>query len=216
MSLFTQIQAFQTEFMKRVPEEVAKVMQGATEKLVQSGIEEKCLKVGDKIPSFALPNAMGEMVSSETMLTKGPLVINFYRGAWCPYCNLELKAFQDVNEKIKGAGAQLVAISPNLPDESLTSIEKHALQFEVLTDKGNETARQFGLVYTLDERLQVIYKQFDIDIPTMNGDESYEIPVPATYVINRDGIVVSVFAEADYTKREEPNKVIETLRGLSQ
>lgn len=214
MSLFEQIQELQREFMKQVPEEVAKVMQGATEKLVQSGIEQRCLKVGEKISPFTLPNATGEMISSETLLAHGPLVIDFYRGGWCPYCNLELKALQDALADIEEQGAQLVAISPNIPDESLNSIEKHALAYEVLSDIKNNVARQFGLVYVLDERLQGIYKEFGIDIPAMNNDESYEIPIPATYVIDKEGIVVSAFAEADYTKREEPSKVIETLKKI--
>ena len=214
MSLFEQIQELQREFMKQVPEEVAKVMQGATEKLVQSGIEQRSLKVGEKIPPFTLPNATGEMISSETLLARGPLVIDFYRGGWCPYCNLELKALQDALTDIEAQGAQLVAISPNIPDESLNSIEKHALAYEVLSDIKNNVARQFGLVYVLDERLQGIYKEFGIDIPAMNNDESYEIPIPATYVIDKEGIVVSAFAEADYTKREEPSKVIETLKKI--
>jgi peroxiredoxin len=173
MSLFEQIQELQREFMKQVPEEVAKVMQGATERLVQSGIEQRCLKVGEKISPFTLPNATGEMISSETLLAHGPLVIDFYRGGWCPYCNLELKALQDALADIEEQGAQLVAISPNIPDESLNSIEKHALVYEVLSDIKNNVARQFGLVYVLDE-----------------------------------------FAEADYTKREEPSKVIETLKKI--
>ena len=214
MSLFEQIQELQREFMKQVPEEVAKVMQGATERLVQSGIEQRCLKVGEKISPFTLPNATGEMISSETLLAHGPLVIDFYRGGWCPYCNLELKALQDALADIEEQGAQLVAISPNIPDESLNSIEKHALAYEVLSDIKNNVARQFGLVYVLDERLQGIYKEFGIDIPAMNNDESYEIPIPATYVIDKEGIVVSAFAEADYTKREEPSKVIETLKKI--
>ncbi len=204
----------QTEFIKQVPEEIAKVMQDATEKLTQSGIEEQCLKVGDKMPMFVLPNAIGDLISSTTLLKKGPLVIDFYRGAWCPYCNLELRAFQEALGGMKGVGAQLVAISPNLPDGSLTSIEKHSLGFEVLTDHRNEMARQFGLVYRLDERLEDIYRRFGIDIPAMNGDESYEIPIPATYVINTDGSIVSAFIEADHTKREEPAEVIETLKTL--
>jgi peroxiredoxin len=214
MSLFEQIRELQSEFMKQAPEKVALVMQGATQKLVQSGIEQRCLKVGDKIPPFTLPNATGEMISSETLLAHGPLVIDFYRGGWCPYCNLELKALQDALADIEEQGAQLVAISPNIPDESLNSIEKHALVYEVLSDIKNNVARQFGLVYVLDERLQGIYKEFGIDIPAMNNDESYEIPIPATYVIDKEGIVVSAFAEADYTKREEPSKVIETLKKI--
>ena len=216
MSLLEQIQEFQKGFLEQVPEETLKIMQSGTEKLIKSGIAEKCLKEGDKIPAFTLPNPKNERVSSDIMLSKGPLVINFYRGAWCPYCNLELRAYQEVLPEILNLGAQLVAISPNLPDNSLSSIEKHSLTFEVLSDIGNKISRQFGLVFTLDALLQPLYKQFGIDIPASNGDESYELPIPATYVVNPDGIIKLAFVDADYTKRLDPNEVIETLRNLSQ
>jgi peroxiredoxin len=205
----------QKGFMEQVSEENLKIMQSATEKLIKSGIVEKCLKEGNKMPTFSLPNAINETVSSNTILNKGPLVINFYRGGWCPYCNLELKAFQEVLPKIIDLGAQLVAISPNLPDKSLSSIEKHSLTFEVLSDIENKISRQFGLVFTLNAQLQPLYQQFGIDIPAFNDDESYELPIPATYVINSDGIIKLAFVDADYTKRLDPNEVIETLQNLS-
>ncbi len=215
MSLLAQIQEMQKEFMKQVSEEDVKVLQSATAKLIESDIAARCLKQGDKMPAFSLPNAINETISSNIMLNKGPLVINFYRGGWCPYCNLELKAFQEALPEIVDLGAQLVAISPNLPDKSLSSIEKHALTFEVLTDIGNQISRQFGLVFTLDAQLQPLYKQFGIDIPSFNGDESYELPIPATYVVNSDGIIKFAFVDADYTRRLEPDKVIEALKNLT-
>jgi len=215
MSLLEQIQELQKKFMERASEEKLKIMQGVTEKLIKSGIAENCLKEGDKIPDFSLTNAKNEIVSSETLLSKGPIVINFYRGGWCPYCNLELRAFQEVFPEILKLGAQLVAISPNLPDKSLLSIGKHSLTYEVLSDIGNKISRQFGLVFTLDAQLLPLYKQSGIDIPAFNGDESYELPIPATYVIDSNGIIKLAFVDADYTKRLDPHEVIETLRNLS-
>lgn len=214
MSLLEQIQEMQKGFMEQVSEEKLKIMQSATEKLIKSGIVENCLKEGDKMPAFSLPNAINETVSSSILLNNGPLVINFYRGGWCPYCNLELRAFQEALPEIKDLGAQLVAISPNLPDKSLSSIEKHSLTFEVLSDIGNKVSRQFGLVFTLDAQLQPLYKQFGIDLLAFNGDESYELPMPATYVISSDGIIKLAFVDADYTKRLEPDEVIKILRGF--
>ncbi len=214
MSLMEQIQEMQKGFMGQVSEEDLKTMQSATEKLIKSGIAEKCLKEGDKMPAFSLPNAKNKTASSDAMLSKGPIVVNFYRGEWCPYCNLELRAFQEVLPEIIDLGAQLVAISPNLPDKSLSSIEKHSLTFEVLSDIGNKISRQFGLVFTLDAQLQPLYKQFGIDIPACNGDESYELPIPATYVVNSDGTIVLAFVDADYTKRLELEEVIKALRTI--
>ncbi|NOR56248.1 MAG: redoxin domain-containing protein [Sulfurovum sp.] len=214
MNLKEEIKKMQEEFSAQIPQEVSDIMQKSTEALIQSGIEEHCLKVGDEMPVFTLPNAMNEPISSDMLLKDGPLVINFYRGGWCPYCNLELKAFQDVLPQIKELGAQLVAISPNLPDKSLSSIEKHALGFQVLSDVQNKVSRQFGLVYTLDVKLQPLYTQMGIDLPEFNGDESYELPLPATYVVDSKGIIKLAFAPADYTQRLDPNKVIEILKGL--
>lgn len=214
MNLQDQIKEFQKEFLKDVPDEVLKVLSEATEKLVQSGIANNSLKVGDKAPSFSLPGVNGKSVSSIQLLEKGPLIINFYRGGWCPYCNLELKAYQEILPEIEKLGAQLIAISPNLPDKSLSTIEKNSLAFEVLSDEGNKTAREFGLVFTLDDKLHPIYNQFGINIPEDNGDDSYELPFPATYVVNPDGTVVLAFVDADYTKRLEPEEVVKVLKTL--
>jgi len=215
MTLLEQIEEFKKGFMEQVPEEKLKIMQSATEKLIKSGIVEKSLKEGDKMPPFSLPNAINKTVSSDTILNNGPLVINFYRGSWCPYCNLELRAFQAALPEITGLGAQLVAISPSLPDKSLSPTEKDSLTFEVLSDIGNKISHQFGLVFTLDEQLQPLYKQFGTELSDFNGDESNQLPMPATYVVNSDGIIKLAFVDADYTKRLDPNKVIETLRNLS-
>ena len=215
MNLQAELQKTKEEFIGQIPKEISEIMNSATETLIQSGIVENSLKEGDKMPTFSLPNAINEIVSSDMLLKEGPLVINFYRGGWCPYCNIELKAFQAVLPEITKLGAQLVAISPNLPDKSLSSIEKHTLSFQVLSDLQNKVARQFGLVYTLDEKLQPLYKQMGIDLPEFNGDESYELPLPATYVVDVDGLIKLAFADVDYTKRLEPDKVIETLKELN-
>ena len=214
MNLQAELQKTKEEFSGQIPEEVSQIMQSATETLIQSGIAQTCLKEGNKMPAFSLPNARNEIVSSDKLLKEGPLVINFYRGGWCPYCSLELKAFQDILPEITKLGAQLVAISPNLPDKSLSSIQKDALSFQVLSDLQNKVARQFGLVYTLNAKLQPLYKQMGIDLPEFNGDESYELPLPATYVVDSDGIIKLAFADVDYTKRLEPNKVIDMLNEL--
>lgn len=215
MNLQAELQKTREEFSEQIPENISEIMTNATETLIQSGIAEKSLKEGEQMPVFSLPNAINEIVSSDILLKKGPLVINFYRGGWCPYCNLELKAFQDVLPEITQLGAQLIAISPNLPDKSLSSIEKHALSFQVLSDVQNKVARQFGLVYTLDEKLQPLYKQMGIDLPEFNGDESYELPLPATYIVDTNGMIQLAFADADYTKRLDPDTVIEKLKELN-
>ncbi len=212
MNLQEQIKEFQKGLLSKVPEETLKSMFDATDKLVKAGLAEKALKMGDKAPAFSLPDAKLKLVSSKELLKKGPLVLNFYRGGWCPYCNLELKAYQKILPEINELGAQLIAISPNLPDKSLSTTEKNSLDFEVLSDVRNKVAREFGLVFTLAEELRPIYKQFGFDIAGDNGDDSFEIPIPATYVINTDGTIILSFVDADYTRRLEPMEVIKALK----
>ena len=134
--------------------------------------------------------------------------MSFYRGGWCPFCNLELWALQKILPEIERLGASLVAVSPELPDASLNTLEKHRLQFQVLSDRGNQVARQFGLVFTLPQELRPVYEQFGIDIPPHNGDQSFELPLPATYVIASDGTIRYAFVNSDYTQRAEPSDII--------
>ena len=214
-TLAAQLQEFRANFRKNVPQEIQDTMGAATDALANSGLIDKTLKVGDQAPDFELPNATGKTVRLSQLLAQGPVVINFYRGEWCPYCNLELRAFQNLLPEFKAAGATLVAISPELPDHSLSVTEKHELEFPVLSDVGNKVARQYGLVFTLDESLLPIYQQFGIDVAGHNGDDSYELPVPGTYVIDSSGTVRYAFAEADYTQRAEPAAVLAAVRQLA-
>lgn len=216
MNLQEQIKEFQKGLLSQVPEETLKSIFAATDKLVKSGLAEKALKKGNQAPAFSLPNAKEELVSSSELLKKGPLVLNFYRGGWCPYCDLELRAYQKILPEIEKLGAQLIAISPNLPDKSLSTGEKNSLDFGVLSDVENKVARKFGLVFTLAEELRPIYKQFGFDIPGDNGDDSYEIPIPATYVVDSNGAIILAYVDADYTKRLEPAEVIKTLKTLNE
>ena len=203
------------EMLPQIPEDVLKLLFSKTEGLVNSGIAERTLNEGDGIPQINLPNAVGKAIDVNSMLKDGPVVISFYRGAWCPYCNLELKALQQALPEIKLLDAQLIAISPNTPDNSISSIEKHGLEFEVLTDAGNNIAKEFKLVFNLADELRPIFKQFNFDVPKYNGDESWELPIPATYIVNTDGKIVHSFVNADYTQRMEPNEIISKLKELT-
>ncbi len=216
MSLSAQIAQFQRERLGSMPAELRNTLMADTMQLIQSGLAAQSVKSGELAPSFVLPNAVGKAVVFAELLKKGPLVINFYRGAWCPYCNLELRALQEALPLFQALGAQLVAISPNTPDKSLSSIEKHALTYEVLTDTHNALARQYGLVFTMSEQVRPIYQQIGFDIPAHNGDNSWELPFPATYVVDQNGMVVYSFVNADYTKRAEPATVVAVLQALHE
>lgn len=214
MSLQVELDELYQGFTQKVPPDVLNTMLDATRRLVDTGIAEKSLKLGEKAPDFNLPNPNGEQVGLQGLLEKGPVVLNFYRGGWCPYCNLELKAYKDKLPEIEGLGASLIAISPQTPDNSLSTAEKQGLEFEVLSDEGNKTADQFGLVFTLADELHDLYKSFGLDIPKFNGDDTWELPLPGTYVVDKDGTVKYAYANADYTKRAEPEDVISVLKEL--
>lgn len=212
--LSTQLKEFQAGFLEKAPKEAAETMSKATADLQQSGIINDSLKVGEKAPDFELPDPTGKRVKLSTLLKDGPVVLNFYRGEWCPYCNLEIRAFQQMLPEFQQANAQVVAISPEQPNNSLTMQEKHDLAFPILSDVGNTVARSYGLVFTLDATLRPLYKGFGIDIPSRNGDESFELPVPATYVVDESRVVRYAYANADYTLRAEPAEVLAAVQGL--
>ncbi|AFY71710.1 alkyl hydroperoxide reductase/ Thiol specific antioxidant/ Mal allergen [Thalassoporum mexicanum PCC 7367] len=212
MSLTTDLANIKASFRDgRDPEILAK-MDRATEELGESGIVDRSLKVGDRIPAFSLPNIAGEEVKISDFLTKGLTIISFYRGGWCPYCNMELRALQQYLPQFQALGAELVAITPETPDNSLTTTEKNELSFAVLSDVGNKIARQFGLVFVLPEYLRSVYEKFGIDLPAYNGDQTFELPVPATYVVDREGKIIHAYANIDYTQRLDPEVILGVLQ----
>ena len=214
MSLAENIQQFQDELIPTIPESTLNTLMSELGCLIATGIAEKSIKPGMPFPDFDLPNASNVSRSLKTFLHDGPLVISFYRGAWCPYCNLEINELQKRLPDITAAGGQLVAISPQTPDKSVDQVTTSKLTFDVLSDVGNTLAKQCGLVFTLPESLRPIYSAWEIDIPDHNGNDSFELPIPATYIIDTYGKIRYVFADMDYTKRLEPDIIIEQLKML--
>ena len=214
MNLKELLRKTKKEFLANVSQDIIDAFDQATEELVKKNIEENALKVGGKLPTFILKNALRVKVDSNALLQEGPLVINFYRGGWWPYCNLELGSYQEILPQINDLGAQFIAISPELPDESLSIVEKNALKFEILSDIDNEVARNFGIVFSLNDNLKSIYKNFGIDLPKTQGNNKHELPVPATYVIDSDGTIILSHVDIDYTKRLEPEEVLEVLKNI--
>ena len=207
------INEYKEAFKKKAPLEVQETMLAATKKLADVSISKNALKVGDIAKEIKLPNAIGNEISLYDSLENNDFaIISFYRGPWCAYCNFELKALQERNEEFKALGAKLIAISPQSPDSSLSTKEKHDLQFEVLSDTNNKTAKEYGLVFSLAEELRPIYKSFNIDIPAHNDEDSYELPMPAVFVINKNKEIVFSFVDEDYTKRCEPQAIIGIIK----
>ena len=194
---------------QRVPAPVLQTMAEATRQLETLGITDRSLKTGDRVADFVLPNHLGEPRRLTEMLADSVVVLSFYRGGWCPYCNMELRALQQALPEIRATGAELVAISPELPDKTLDTQTRHALEFDVLSDRGNRISEAFEL----PEQLRPIYTSLGIDIPAFNGDASFILPVPATYVIDSNGIIRFHFVNADYTRRLEPDEMLRALRG---
>jgi peroxiredoxin len=211
MSLKQQLAEYRAAWFKRVPADRQAIMERHIEAL-RGGIAKTALKTGDRAPAILLSNAKGQTVDVGALLQKGPVIVTFYRGGWCPYCNFELRAFQEVLPEIEAAGASLVAISPEKPDDTLSTTEKNALSFEVLSDVGQKAGRAFGLVYEFGDELKSAYKQFGIDIPGKNGAEEWALPISATYVIDRDGTIIYAYTDADYRDRADPADVLKVLK----
>lgn len=173
-------------------------------------------KVGDMAPAFALPNAVNKQVQLEALLQKGPVVITFYRGIWCPYCSLELRILQQILPQIQELGAQLVAISPMTPDHSLTLSEREKLEFEVLSDVGNQVARLYTTVIRQSDVSTQTQAELGIDFFSFYDDKSSELPIPAVFVIAQNGRVHFAASEGgDYRQRTEPTAILNALRELS-
>ncbi|MBB1277013.1 MULTISPECIES: peroxiredoxin-like family protein [Pseudoalteromonas] len=211
MSLKAQIDAYNVQKDAKLPADVLALMNTTNEELIAQHIKDNALQIGQKVENFSLANHNGENIELADLLKKGPVIISFYRGGWCPYCNLELKALNDYLPQFKTQSAQLIAISPQLPDETLSTAQKNDLEFDVLCDVSNKVAEQFGLLFTLDERIQALYTQFGIDFEHYYGDKSFKLPLPATYVINQKGVITYAFLSEDYTLRAEPIDVMTAL-----
>lgn len=201
---------FQSERPAPNPHQRA-VMEKAAEDLAKA-MPEPGLEVGSLAPDFTLPDAMGNRVRLHDLLAQGPIVLIFYRGAWCPYCNLQLQALKSSLPHFQRYGAQLVAVTPQVPDRSRGQIEKDAYPFPILSDLDNRVMQAYNLYFEVPEELRALYlEDFELDIADYNGPGRYGLPVPGTFVIDRLGVIRAAFADTDYKKRMEPSAIIEAL-----
>jgi peroxiredoxin len=193
---------------KYVPPDVQAVHARTVAALKQQGLASKALGVGAKAPAFELTDHNGKLVSSSTLLGKGRLVVCFIRGRWCPFCVGQMEAMRSIVTQIEAAEASLVAISPQTEKQAYFMHDQHKLGFPLLVDAHNDVARAFGLVYRVPEEQQAIYRRTFVNLPFVNGDDSWELPIPATYVIDRDGAIRFASANEDYTERPEPLEIL--------
>jgi peroxiredoxin len=214
-SLKAAITHLRQEQDQSLPESARNILRRSVQRVTESGLADSALGVGDRFPQFSLPNAGGDAISTEELLAQGPLVVCFFRGHWCPYCDLELRAYQALLPEILKRGASLVAISPQLPEESLHAAVKAKLGFEMLSDNGNSLASHLGLVHELEPRMKDLYRSLGYDLERINGNMRWTLPLPATYVVGPDGIVAEAFVQADYSVRLEPVQVLAILEKLN-
>lgn len=182
--------------------------------LSRSGVTNRALGIGDKAPDFELASCKGSLVRLSERCATGPVVVSCYRGAWCPFCALEMQALRESAETIEGLGASLLGISPQSIEGTCKTAEDNGITFDLLSDERNDVARKFGIVFHLQDEIQSIYKEFGLDLPLVNGDDSFDLPVPATYIIDASGTIRLAFVDPDYTRRLDPSEVISTLRQL--
>jgi len=214
MSLRSDIQHMQAELMPQIPSNILEMMQDTTRELKASGLADLAINVGDVAPDFTLSEVGDGQVRLSDVLVNGPVVVNFYRGGWCPYCNLEMQALQHALPEIERAGGQLLSIAPELPGHAAQTRDKGNLTFPLLHDQDNQVARAYGLVFTLPEVLRPVYGGLGIDLVDNQGNTDFALPIPASYIIGRDGVVVFAFVDVDYTQRVEPATIVECLNNM--
>jgi peroxiredoxin len=219
MSLQDRLDAFRTEFEAgrlafKPSREILECMHRATAELIASGQASRALKAGDRAPDFTLDDPEGKQVSSRDLLAKGPLVASFYRGVWCPYCNMDLQALEATLPEILSRGASLVAISPQTRANSRRSERENKLSFPILTDAKSAVAAAFGIRFALPDYLIALYKGFKNDLAIINDDPSWVLPMPARYVIGRDGVIAYAEVNPDYTRRPDPSELLPVLDRL--
>jgi peroxiredoxin len=200
------------KILQYVPGETQEIHARVFTALKERKLAENALAVGTKAPDFTLPDHNGKPVSSAELLRNGRLVACFFRGRWDPFCCGQLEAMSRITSEIERAGASLVAISPQTVKQSFFMADQHRLEFPLLSDAENQVARQFRLVYRVPEEQKAIYRRSFTNLPLINGDESWELPIPAIYILERDSTVLYASANEDYTERPEPAEIVERLR----
>lgn len=215
-NLQDQLNAHNQRSREKLPPPALNVLENSVTQLQEQNLAANALSEGDTAPDFTLPNVDGSDVALSVLVQEGPVVLTFYRGGWCPYCNIQLRSYQAALPTFQAEGASLVAVSPQTPDNSLSTAEKAALSFYVLSDQGNVVARDYGLTFTVPQELFSLYRTIGMHLDTANGTDGYaELPMPATYVIDRNRVIRHAFVTEDYKQREEPSVILEQLQALN-
>ena len=214
MTLQAKLDAFKATFKSQAPAQAIDAFERSTQELIDSGQAERALQAGDLAPDFVLTDSDRNPVALKDLLAEGPVVLSFYRGVWCPYCNIELQALEEAAERIRARGATLVAISMQGAADSRKSQRDNKLSFPILTDKAGELANKFGIRWSLQDYVIPIHDGFGVNLPTIHGDGQWNLPMPARYVIDTNGAVVYSEVNPDYTRRPDPSDLFPVLDKL--
>jgi peroxiredoxin len=209
-----EIAAFQADFMPKAPANMPAVFGEFVTKVRETGIEASGVVAGAQAPDFTVTDSQGQPVVLSELRKAGPVVLTFYRGGWCPYCNIALRHMAKVVPELKELGATVVALAPEKPEAVAETAKKNEVPFAVAHDAGQAVAKAYGLVFDFTEGLKELYKGFGLDVPAVNGSEEWQLPLAATFVIGKDGKVASAFRQVDYSKRKDPREVVEEVRAL--
>lgn len=213
LSLKEQLDAKKAAFNEKADDEKKRIYAEGLQAVKNSGVLENAKNVGDEAIDFTLQNALGQNVNLKDYLAKGPVVLTWYRGGWCPYCNITLHELQEQIPNFNALNATILALTPEVPDKSISTKEKHNLEFEVLSDVGNKIGKKYGVVYKLTDDVANTYQK-SFDLHGFNGDKSDELPLAATYVIDQSGKIQYAFLHEDYRNRAEPSDILEAIKNL--
>lgn len=210
-TLAKNIEQLNQDLVSQLPQEILEAFGRSIEDLKTKNMEKNSIQIGERIPAFSLPNALGKMINSDEVLKNNKMILAFYRGSWCPYCNLELKFLQENLSRIKEKNAVLIAVSPQSPDHSLTMIEKNNLEFEVLTDINNDFAEKLGITFQLQDFVLPYYQSLGIHLADFNANNENTLPVPAVFVIDENRKVLYKFLDVNYMSRVDVEDLIHIL-----
>lgn len=211
MSLNDELKLLEEKVLSSLDANIQEKMLIENAKFFSNFLDTKVLQDGIPVPDVFFRDKDLKKINLHDILKEGPVVLSFFRGTWCPYCNLELASLATIHDKIKEKGAQLIAVSPELHKFSENIIKRKNIEYPILSDFGNVAATKFGLVFNLPEEYREIYKQLNIHLNKLNGEDSWTLPVPATFIISKDGVVESRYVNADYTQRMEPEDILSQL-----
>jgi peroxiredoxin len=214
VNLQLELYKFQREFLVKFPPKKAAIIQDAIQALAQEFQNRRTLKIDDQAPDFVLKNIDGQPIRLSEKLQQGAVLLSFYFGTWSPYCNLELRAYQELLPKIKALGSSMIAISPQTPDASRKTASRNSLSFDLLSDKNCQVARDYGIIFQVSDPLKQLYAELGHPLPDYNGTEDWLLPVPATFIIDRQQQIALAHIDVDYRKRYEPTDAIAILLSL--